>query len=128
MKTLLLLLSAFLLQFSTGFAADARVITENGTNILAVGIDQRDFEVVRFYLKGTNTIEFRAEDIVHKGRAVFTKDSTNDVERAALRAAIKASVNNGNVPPGKTSEVLAALIRLQELDDLDDADRKKPKK
>ena len=28
-----------------------------------------------------------------------------------LRAAIKANVNNGNVPPGKTSDVLAALIR-----------------
>ena len=109
-------------------AADGRVITENGTNILAIGIDQRDFEIVRFYLKGTNVLEFRADDLSHRGRDVFTKASTNDVERSALRSSLKANVNNGNVPPGKTSEVLATLIRLQELDDADDADRKKVKK
>jgi hypothetical protein len=128
MKNILLILALALPCAAADIVLEGRILTENGTNILVIGTDRVDFSVIRFHLAGSNTCEIRPDEISHRGRDVFTATSTNDVERLALRAALKANVNNGNVPPGKTSEVLAALIRLQELDDADEADRKKPKK
>jgi hypothetical protein len=71
MKTLILC-SLCLLLFRSARAADARVITEGTTNVLAIGIDQRDFDVIRFYLRGTNTLEIRAEDLLQKDRSMMT--------------------------------------------------------
>ena len=127
MKSLLLILALALPCAAADIVLEGRIVAENGTNVLVIGTDRADFAVIRFHLAGSNTCEIRTDEISHRGRDVFTKAGTNDVERLALRATLKANVNNGNVPPGKTSDVLAALIRLQELDELDEADRKKPK-
>jgi hypothetical protein len=125
MKTLLLLLfcSALCVPRSA-FSADGRVITENGTNILCLGIDQpRSYTVVRFYLAGTNVVELRADDIVHGGRKVFDKETS--AERDALLTALRAQTN---VTPANTTQVVSNLVRLQLLEDAEDNDRKKPKK
>jgi hypothetical protein len=76
MKTILLLfvISSFVIRHS--LAADARVITEGGTNILAIGIDSRDYDVVRFYFRGadgkvTNQFEIRPDDLIQRDRSVL---------------------------------------------------------
>jgi len=52
-------------------AADARIITEGTTNILAIGIDARDFDVIRFYLRGSNVMEFRQDEVLHRARSAL---------------------------------------------------------
>lgn len=107
MRTLLLLLFTTL----AGHAADSRVITENGTNILAVGIDSRDFTVVRFYLTGTNIMELRADSLRVGGSPVRREVALKlEAERDAILAAIKA---NTNVGPGNVSFVISNMVRLQ---------------
>lgn len=71
MRILLCSLCFLLFNLAASHAAEARVITENGTNILAVGIDNRDFEFIRFYLKGTNVLELKPDDLVQKDRSVL---------------------------------------------------------
>jgi hypothetical protein len=51
--------------------AQDRVITENGTNILAIGIDSGDFDIIRFYSRGTNRFEIRINDLIQMDRSVL---------------------------------------------------------
>jgi hypothetical protein len=112
MKTLALyLLSSVFYLLPQAHAADSRVITENGTNILAVGIDSRDFTVVRFYLTGTNIMELRPDSLRVGGSPVRREVAPKlEAERDAILAAIKA---NTNVSPGNVSFVISNMVRLQ---------------
>ncbi len=120
MKTVLpalYLLSAILYLLPQAKAADGRVITENGTNIFAIGIDSRDFSVVRFYMQGTNVLELRAERMLIKDVAVRTEvDKRLLTERDAIFSALKS---NTNVGPGNVALVLSNMVRLQILEDVD---------
>ena len=105
-------------------AADARIITENGTNILAIGIDTRDYTVVRFYMKGTNVLELRATDMLLNDSIVKTEvDKKLAAQRAAIVDALAASTN---VTPQNITATVSNLVRLQVLEDSDSKD-KKPK-
>lgn len=115
MRPLLLLLSCYLLPIAHCLAADARVITENGTNILAVGIDSRDFEVVRFYYANGRTVEFRPTDILHEGRSVAKNPPPAvQAERDALLAALSARTNVGAADVTMVVSNLARLKLLEE--------------
>jgi hypothetical protein len=119
MKTLLILLFTVI----NLVAVESRVITENGTNILAIGIDSRDYKVVRFYMEGTNVLELRAEQMLLKDVAIRTEvDKRLVAERAAIYAALRA---NTNVGPGNISIVLSNLVRVQILEDTDAMERAK---
>jgi hypothetical protein len=72
MKILPLLCVLCVLSRLNSSAAEGRVISDNGTNILAIGIDSRDFDVIRFYLRGTNTLEIRTDDLLQKDRSMMT--------------------------------------------------------
>lgn len=63
MKTLLCSLCLLLFNGSV-HAADGRTITEGTNVVLAIGIDSRDFDIVRFYLRGNAVLELRADDLV----------------------------------------------------------------
>ena len=106
-------------------AADARVITEGTTNILAIGIDSRDFDVIRFYLKGTNTLELRATQVWLKDQPVNTPkpDAKTALEREAILTALSLSTN---VTVLNSPTVLSNLVRLRLIEDVDDTG--KPKK
>jgi hypothetical protein len=97
-------------------AADARVITENGTNILAIGIDASDFEIVRIYFKGTNQFEIRADQILSKDRTILPPPPPPLIaaERAALLSALSARTN---VTVLDSPTILSNLVRLRLLDD-----------
>ena len=120
MRTLiLLLLTAIHL-----VAVDARTITENGTNILAIGIDSRDYSVVRFYMKGTNVLELRATDMLLNDSTIKTEvDKRLIVERTGLLDALRAGTN---VTALNITATVSNLVRLQVLED-GDAKEKKPK-
>lgn len=123
MKTLLLLLLLLLTAIHL-VAADARTITENGTNILAIGIDSRDYTVVRFYLKGTNTLELRATDMLLNDSTIKTEvDKRLVAERTGLLDALRAGTN---VTALNITATVSNLVRLQVLEDGDARD-KKPK-
>ena len=120
MKALLLLL----LTACAGLAVDGRVITENGTNILAIGIDSRDYSVVRFYMKGTNVLELRATDMLLNDSTIKTEvDKRLIVERTGLLDALRAGTN---VTALNITATVSNLVRLQVLED-GDAKEKKPK-
>ena len=105
-------------------AADARVITENGTNILAIGIDSRDYSVVRFYMKGTNVLELRATDMLLNDSVIKTEvDKRLVAERTGLLDALRAGTN---VTALNITATVSNLVRLQVLED-SDAQGKKPK-
>ena len=44
-------------------AVDSRLIAEGTTNILCIGIDSADFQILRIYLSQTNALEFRSDGI-----------------------------------------------------------------
>ncbi len=121
MKTLLCFL-CYLLFNSASWAAEphlvieGKIITENGTNILCIGTDRPDYDVVRFYLRKTNAaVELRADDILHTDRKVFGPPlpPALNTERDAILTALRARTN---VPPD-TQLVVSNLLRLQLLDE-----------
>jgi hypothetical protein len=113
-----------LLSAIAGHAADARVITEGATNILAIGIDSRDYSVVRFYMKGTNVLELRATDMLLNDSPIKTEvDKRYVAERTALLDALRASTN---INAGNITSTVSNLVRLRLLDDVD-VEAKKPK-
>ena len=118
MKTLLLLL----LTAVHLVAVDARTITENGTNILAIGIDSRDFSVVRFYLRGTNVLELRATDMLLNDSTIKTEvDKRLIVERTGLLDALRAGTN---VTALNITATVSNLVRLQVLEEADASSKK----
>lgn len=120
MRTLIILL----LTAVFGLAVDGRVITENGTNILAIGIDTRDYTVVRFYMKGTNVLELRATDMLLNDSAIRTDvDKRLVAERTGLLDALRAGTN---VTALNITATVSNLVRIQVLED-GDAQDKKPK-
>ena len=118
----LILFALFAAFCEQAFCADARVITENGTNILAIGIDTRDYDVIRFYLRGSNVIEFRADDIIHLDRKVLGApiSQARIAERDAILAAI---VSQTNFSGAQAIMVISNLARLKVIESLDDAGR-----
>lgn len=124
MKSILLIALCLCASVASLNAADARVITENGTNILAIGIDSRDFSVVRFYLKGTNTLELRADQVLHREQSLKTEVTIEkQPERDGILDALRASTN---VNALNLSLVVSNLARLQLLEDADARGKKKP--
>ena len=103
-------------------AADARVITEGGTNILAIGIDSRDYDVIRFYLRGNRVVELTADDIVHLDRKVLGSpiNAGKLAERDAIMAALAAQTNFG---AGGLQTAVSNLVRLKVIESLDDGGR-----
>ena len=106
-------------------AADARVITEGTTNVLCIGIDSRDFDVIRFYLRGTNTLELRATQVWLKDQPINPPkpDAKTALEREAIMSALSLSTN---VSALNTSTVLSNIVRLRLIEDVDETG--KPKK
>ena len=98
-------------------AADGRVITEGTTNILAIGIDSRDFDTIRFYLRGSNTLELRAEDLLHKARLVLPPPPSpaQVAERDALVSRMSSFTNDITALNAPT--ILSNLVRLRQLED-----------
>lgn len=120
MRTLILLL----LTACSGLAVDGRVITENGTNILCIGIDTRDYSVVRFYMKGTNVLELRATDMLLRDSTIRTEvDKRLVAERTGILDVLRASTN---VTALNITATVSNLVRLQALEDAD-AKEKLPK-
>ena len=96
-----------------------RIITEDGTNILAIGIDNRDFYVVRFYFQGTNQFEIRADQILAKDRLVLPPKPPPALlaERDALLDSISRSTNAVDFTPLALSGIVSNLTRLRQLDE-----------
>lgn len=102
----------------TSSAQDARTITEGTTNILAIGIDNRDFDVIRFYLRGSNVIEFRADDVLSTRRQTFVfgppAPPVLSLDRSNILFTLRSSTN---VTAGTAANVISNLLRLQLIDE-----------
>lgn len=128
MKPFLFLCVLCVLSRSNSPAADARVITEGGTNILAVGIDSRDFDVIRFYFAGGRTVEFSADELRHNGRAVAKQPpAAVQLERDALLAALAAQTNVGLTDVTMVVSNLARLKLLEENAEKNEREKEKEK-
>lgn len=108
-----------------GPAADARTITEGTNNILAIGIDNRDYDIIRFYLRGTNVVEIRADQLLHRDQALVSApiSPVKSAERDALLAALAAHTNWS----GAGAQVAVSnLVRLKVIEAIDDTGRPRP--